>query len=375
MPRYVFTAKDAGGQTLQESVDAESAEAAQQILRERGLLELVLVTSDALSGAIAPAGRPPDHAEARSDDARSRVSFADAKGRSGRVLAATRLLFGQLWWLTAFGALLFLWLRWGGRPVGGFDLLALLLVGAPLGLAALTQLFGPGETYAQLLQLLHEARWEAALELLPRLERSLGPMVVGLYRARCLAGLGRVEEAYRLAESLRPPQPSKLTPYLAQLGPVYDAAHDPTRHIAVLEEALTVAADKAVFQLDLALVLVLRRRDPLGARRYLDASKGATLPAHSGFARPLIAALIALEDGRLLEAKELLIAAQVQLAPHLGKSPTLESMRVLVCYAEALVLAGLGDLVGARRSAKVARPYLEAHGDRASLDRLREAGL
>lgn len=372
MPRYVFTARDPGGQRLQESVEADSAEAAQETLRQRGLLELVLVTDDALSGATLTEELRP--ADARVS-AQTRVAFANAKGRSGRVLAAARLLFGQLWWLSAFGVLLFLWLRWGGRPLGGFDALALLLLAAPLWLAALTQLLGPGETYAQLLQLLHEARWQEAIDLSARLERTLEPMVLGLYRARCLAGLGRLEEAYRLAESLRPSQQSQLTAYLAQVGPVYDTAHDHDRHIAVLEEALKVASDKALFQLDLALVLVLRRRDALGARRCLDLSKGATLPAHSGFVRPLIAALIALEDGRLPEAKELLVAAQVQLAPHLGKSPALESMRVLVCYAEALVLSGLGDGAGARRAARVARPYLEAHGDRASLSRLAEAGM
>lgn len=372
MPRYVFTAKDAGGRPLEESVEADSAEAAQQALSQRGLLDLVLVTSDALAGPTVTEELRPANERV---SAKTRVAFANARGRSGRVWAAARLLFAELWWLSAFGLLLFLWLRWGGRPLGGFDLLAVLLVAAPLGLAALTQLLGPGETYAQLLQLLYEARWQEAIDLLPRLKRSLEPMVLGLYRARCLAGLGRREEAYQLAESLRPSEPSHLMAYLAQLGPVYDAAHDQDRHIAVLEEALSVASDKAVFQLDLALLLVLHRRDALSARRHLDASKGATLPAHSGFVRPLIAALIALEDGRLPEAKELLVAAQVQLAPHLGKSPALESMRVLVCYAEALVLVGLGDGVGARRAAKVARPYLEAHGDRASLSRLAEAGL
>jgi hypothetical protein len=372
MPRYRLEGRDSNGEKVFETLDGRSVADARAELERRGWRDIVLVSDDASTGRVLrPSVEPP------ADVLTPEESFESHKPRTPLRMYLFNLGIAYrktALWLVGFAGW-FAWRRTNGAPWSFTDFALISVVALPGLFMSWASLLGPAGKYQRYLRAIADGRGEEALASLKALEKTLEPMTLGLAKARCLAMMGRKEEAYRLVEELRPSDPERLFPFLTQASVVYSAGHDHDREIQLGLEAIEVAPDKEMQYLSVSTPIVLWQRDAAKAREYLDRSANAMLPEWAGHFRPLTEGMVAFEEGRAEEARALLDAARKSLLPHLGLNPAMEGSLTLIDLYDALSSVALGDRVRAERAAKRARPKLSAHRQEELLRRLDEAGL
>lgn len=313
------------------------------------------------------------------DTARSSVAAAEiaALVRRGRIAGLLVLLgrfLRRFWWSSAVLVGAFAWRRLNGQSLDWWDLLLVGLLLVPVVLALWVSI--PAWRYGEMQDLVGWARWRDLLHFLPKLNRALlrnSPQMaateITLRRAQALAGLGDVEHALRILQSLE----GKIPPFqfATYASILHTAANNPQAQLDALEKAHELRPDDVGLLLDMAMNLVLRKKDPADARKRLQEAETHPIPENIRWAADQVRGLIALEEGRDAEARENLENALKHLAP----------LKIRLCrFSErfckaflTIACARLGDGAAARRYFEAAETYLEARGEDGILARCREA--
>ncbi|QDT14350.1 hypothetical protein [Alienimonas californiensis] len=401
MNRYFVTTTDPDGRQDVRHVEAVSAAAALAELEADGHRDLTLHTDDVSAEAVrgqpdAPDLTPKEQLELR------------AVGPLGFAWALAKLFYRKTWLshLIAAGVVIFVVQRDGW---GFYAWLAAAWLVFPLPFSLYSSFVGPHRRYNRLLTAASWGRWEKVLALAPGLRGKVPDLELDAREAVALAGLGRLEEGLELmAPHLGPPPGVGRHPdaddedaaawsaeEVADLFPDEEPPAEPAspqtaalamahgrtaeaygvaeRYDDVLERlrrAHDLAPDDPTIGLDLALELLKRGEATAEARRLLDAAAAGPVSDLLAAIMPFAEGLWALRTGDARGADARLSEALDRTAPFAPGNPLMALMRDMMRAWRALARADHGDLPGARRDARSARPRLTALRSRRLLTEL-----
>jgi tetratricopeptide (TPR) repeat protein len=368
MPEYLATARDGEGKRVTERLDADSADEAVQALRDRGYDEIVLHTDDvgalytkqsAVESVISP---------------REFLRFRDWPAPLAGFLLITIKLYkqGWFWYLAALALLGYRFLQ--GWTWKALDIAIVVYLLLPMLFALVAQFFrGAAGRYHRVIDAAAWGRWEEVLARADSVGGQVAPEEVAFQKAKALAGLGRLDEALRLAEPFGDGQRIPAWLYWSRLAGVYATAQRYLDAKAAMEKAVELAPDNATLLVDLADSEVWRWHNPRRARELLARARAHAL---SDVLQPFVMqteGLIRLEEGNAREARELLEEAYRRAERFRHASPLMGAMLDKMLAALALACAAEGDLEAARRHYQLARPRLEALKHDDVLDRCAKA--
>ena len=354
MPEYVLTARDLEGRKVTERVEAPSADAAVQVLRDRGCTEVVLHTDDV--GALYPVeddvGKPVSP--------REYLALRMIHGYLGDVVFLARKMYVSGWMLVLVAAVLLGARRMMTRPWSGLDSVLVAFLALPVVLAVVAALLSPVRRYNRLLEHVAWGRWQRVLELLPSLQGKITPDESAFRKAEALAGLGRLDLAMRTVEPFSDGSQIPEWLYWGRLANVYESAGLTDQVVASHRKAAELAPDNATVLLDLALAILRYQRDPRSARALLEQVKTHAI---SDFAAPfvlMVEGMAALEEGRASGAKLKLEQALAGVRPFVGGCPLLEVFVAEMHAYLAIDAAAHFEWASARRHFRRAERRLRA---------------
>lgn len=367
MSEYLATGTTPGGKKVTERVEADSADEAVQLLRERGFDDVVLHTDD----FGAHYGK-----QAEVDAVISPREYLWLRNLP-RPLSGFLLVTIKTYQRGKFSSLLILGLlgyrRYVGLGWGLFDTALALAFFLPVIWAFVAQFFGgAAAAYDRFIEAVSWGRWREVLERAETLQ-GVPPEEVATRKAQALASLGRFDEAIAEVEPFGDGEAIPIWLYHSRLAEVYSVVHRHHEAIALTEQALEEAPDNATILIDLARMEILHRRDPLRARTYLDRAREHAL---SDVLQPFatsVEGLIRLEEGDARAARSLLEEAYQGVEKFRHASPLvgamLDQMHATLCWARAAE----GDIDAARKHYRLARPRMVALGKTDEIKRCEEA--
>ncbi|MEO6811247.1 MAG: hypothetical protein ABI353_19225, partial [Isosphaeraceae bacterium] len=219
MSEYLATGTLPGGKRVTERVEADSADEAVQLLRDRGYDEVVLHTDDVGSHYSK---------QAEVDSVISPREYLWLRDLP-RPLSGFLLVTIKSYQRSKFSFLLMLGLlgyrRYVGRPWGLIDTLMALAFFLPVIWAFVAQFFGgAASAYDQFIEAVAWGRWKEVLERAKTL-RGVPPEEVAIRKAQALASLGRFDEAIAEVEPFGDGQAIPTWLYLSRLAEVYSVVH------------------------------------------------------------------------------------------------------------------------------------------------------
>lgn len=236
---YLYEARDANGQLVQDSVAAMDVADAKAQLARMGCRDIQVRTSDLV------ALRRPDNW-----DAQSAARMINAGYDTLPVAVLKIFLARKLDWLP--GVLVFSWAMTTGRK----PYLGLALLAAGLLFTAIKAL--PSVLYNQLLWARVHGHYALGLRYVSLLRMTghagLSPMLLAAERAKMLAGLGRLDDA--LDEFSAFSDNADPVAYLTQSSAIHDAAGRRDNMIATQRQLLDASGNSQEARIDLAWSLV-----------------------------------------------------------------------------------------------------------------------
>lgn len=351
MPQYFVTARNPLGRTVTELLEAESAKAAIQTLKDRGCENIVLHTDDAAAQIMRPIEATP--LLTAHDLVQNRF-----RGVFQRTLIMTLRAYAMMWKFIVITLTAFVALRLLDMPFGFFDGIlggGLLL---PLVIVFLGRR-GPNR-YHRLSEAESWRRWDEALRLLPLVEQKLSPFVTAWHRAKALAGLGRLDEALEVFMPFATDNDVPKQRFWTLLATVYRIADQDDLVIAAYEQALDIAPDDPTIMIGLANNLLEKREDVSRAKDLLRQAKLQPLSDLADAFVEMAEGTIAQTEGNLPLAVEKLERALVHKRRYAKGHPSSAAVADLLEGRLALAKALAGDLDAARRHFRRAEPRLRA---------------
>jgi tetratricopeptide (TPR) repeat protein len=354
MPEYLVSGRGPDGRKATENVEASSADAAVQILRDRGFDEIVLHTDEI--GAHFTHQRKV----AGSVSTRDYLLMRNWP-RLGFFVVVTLNGYRRMWFATVCAAILLVELRLRGRPWGFWDTTCAGILLFPPAWPVVYRLVAgnPKARFRRMLDALHWGRWKEALSAADRVGPKVKPEVIALHKAQALAGMGRLEEGLKLVETFGDGKAVPEWYYRNMLSQVYVFARRQDDAIAQLEEAVALAPDNATLLVALASRIIWHRRDPRRAREYLDRARRHVMSDLLLLLADLLEGVIRLEEGHPRDALPLLETAWKSFYARrhsLAMGPVLDKTQL----ALALTYAAIGESDEAVRRYRQARPRLIA---------------
>jgi tetratricopeptide (TPR) repeat protein len=208
-------------------------------------------------------------------------------------------------------------------------------------------------------------RWDEVLDLVGILERLRGIHFIKVplpelarWRAKALAGTGRLAEALKGYEPFenQPGCPGWL--HKAFIAGIYDTAKEPDKAIEFNLKSIQEHPNAASY-LDLANRLARYKKDPVKAREALNQAENGTLPELGKASHLRCKGILAYLEGDYAGAKKELEAA-LELMERTRHIPFRDGNISVGRAYLACVLARQGDVAGAKKQYEQARPYLVA---------------
>jgi len=368
MADYIFSARNSTGQKVADWVEADSADDAARRLEEDGWCEIVIHTVDLPSILKL-------HTRLKARFTAQEILNL-RKRNSNRWVASFRIawrVYRWFWFITAPALVTHIVLSSMRAPLGGPHAGALLALVLPLLVAGAvaTGIRRPVIAHARLVEAVGWGRWEVVLRLLPELPPKFPVDYRAGYKAKALAGLGRLEEALQVWEPFAGGARIPEWIYWSKLASIYRAAHDNGRAFACAERAAELAPEHPVALIGWATALLLRKRDVARAAVVLRQAKTHALSELSAAHVDLAEGIMAIEQGKHQDAKVLLEQglaglSQIRMVALLGMP---DLVHAYLCLAQA----GLGETERAIEHWKQAAPRLQAWREDELIDRCEQA--
>jgi hypothetical protein len=357
---FVFMATDANGKRRYVEASGDSVSAARYRLEVQGFTQIEIV-KDGMNAQI-DAVLPTDAWEGMT--LQEKIEFQ----RKCEGPEANRFLLWQFLktdGLVMAGLALWVWFAaQSNRPWGRSSIVA--YVCAVGFVVLMIRIRIPGRLYNRLLEARTWHRWDEVERIVARLRSvrwftgSMVPEYELLFsEARMLAGRGDLPAALGKVHPLESDPSFAPALYYGLLGSVYDCANDSAGRVAASEKALALDPKSPTARIDLAFPLALHLRDRERARAVLQELDPADLVP---MARPyldLICGVMALDDGKNLEAESFLRNAAEAWKAFEG-NPLAKSLSWLIGGYHAVALRRLGRTEEAEAKFAEARPFLEA---------------
>jgi tetratricopeptide (TPR) repeat protein len=366
MGKFLWSGKTASGQEVVDEIEAESAEAARKIMEGRGCSDLRLHTGE-INDFIDEQMRkssPPEYAPDLSP--KQRLEFLEGKspGMLRKWFKAVIESGGTILFLLA----LFAWtILLGSTLLSSFFLLLLLIV--LLLFPVLNWWFRRTQTvFRQLHRASSWRRWNEVLECIEKLKKLRTSTKIGIpevtlerYRAKALAGFGRLEEA--IPNFLTVAEEEKMPKWLSytQLASIYTVAKQYDLALESYRLALQEAPDNSIVLLDLGTFLVTRFNSPEDARRLLAKAEASQLSEHEKCHVPRLLGGIAYQEKDFAAVDKNIREALAGFERHPKKKYYIYEPSILICKGYlAVSCAALGDKAAAKAYFAQSEKYLEA---------------
>ena len=354
MPRYFATGKTLEGRSVTEELEADSADEAQRIMEQRGYTDVILHTDDV--GALYVG----DREQTPAIKPRHWLMFRDLPRPLAVFLVLIQISYQRSWVFNLIWVALLCYRRAIGAHWRTIDTIGVVILLFPVAFAIMTALFSRPHVYNQMIEAFSWGRWDEVLQRIDRGDIPVAPEELAFRKASALAGLGRLDEAI---ESVEPYGDGHRMPpwlYWSRLGGVYSTAQRHEQGIGCMEHALDLAPENPTVLLDLADSVVQHRRDPRTARSLLSSARSHTLSDILLSFSLQVEGLIALEERRATEARELLESSLGQLSRHRFASPLVPAMLDRLRAHLAIACADCGDTDTAEHYFRQAEPRLRA---------------
>ena len=355
MPQYLASARNAEGAKVTERVDADSADNAVRILRERGYDDITLHTDD-VGALYTNQKQVAEHISPR-----QYMWFRNLPSPLGSILVIVVNAYKQAWLLNLAALAGLIYRRAWHMPWGSFDIFLTLYLVFPLVFAVAWQLMpNAGRRYRMLVDAVAWGRWEEVLARADSVGGGVAPDDIAFHKAKALAGLGRLEEGLEVVKPFLGGEKPPAWIYWSRLAEVYRAARRHEEANALMDKALELAPDNATILIDAGMMEVRRRHNPKRARELLARARTHALSDTVKLFGIYLEGLIALEEKRYRDAEPLLNEAFAGLYAMRFASPLMGSMIDQAHGWLALVAAGLGDTDAAEKHYRQAKPRLVA---------------
>jgi hypothetical protein len=367
MPRYLATGQTIEGKSVTEELDAGSADEAVRLMEERGYSEVELHMDDA--GAHYYKGTR----EGTSLQPRDFLTLRNLPRPLGRLVVVTRLSYQKSWILNLLCVTFLGYRRWMGAPWIMLDTLGVVVLSLPLIMALMTVVFSRSNPYQKLMDAVSWGRWEEVLDRVNRGGIPVSPDELAFRKASALAGLGRLEEAVQSVSQFGEGDLMPQWMYCSRLGVVYMVAKRRDEVIQLSRRAVELAPENATVLVDHGINTIVYRHDPVTARNLLANARSHAL---SDTVQPFalwLEGLIALEEKRPGEARELLESALEDLSRFRFASPLIGLMLDRFRAFLAIACAQSGEFEAAMRHYRQALPRLRALDDDDLIDRCTRA--
>jgi hypothetical protein len=351
---YLLSARSLARKKVTERVEAASADAAVEILRQRGFTEIVLHTDD-IGALFTQQSKREPHVTPK-----DYVGFRHLSGYWGRVGFHARKLYAQSWQLKIPLLVLLIARRWMGARWGLTDYLTIGFLSMPLAFALIGQFNSRALRYHKVLELVAWGRWAEVLEQSGRLNGRLPEHEILWMQAKALAGLGRINEAIQLVAPIAddPTVPQWL--YCSRLAGVYTAAEMRDEQLALNEKALDLAPENATLLIDTAMALLRYQLDTPRARQLLEQARSHALSDVLVPSADAVEGMLLLEEGRPQQANSKLLAGLKGLDRFRNATPLMGAIRDRFRAYLALSFAAMGDRSAAERELRLVEPRLRA---------------
>ena len=277
MGEYLLTGHNSAGRKVTEHIVASSADEAVEVLQSRGFQDIVLHTDDAGAHYLRYSERKADMSP------REALSFHLSPGWSAAFFFIVRKGYADCWGILPFRARSsdlpdLVHERRSRRGLEHLGLPVADRASSAIEFALVYQLFYPqAGQYRKIQEAAAWGRWQEVLDRLPRIRLKLAPDALAFEKAKALAGLRRLDEAF---EVLKPFSDGVKMPewlYWNRLGEVYAAAQQREMAVTMMEHAAELEPENPTVLIGLASSLVRERHDRRTARRLLDAASSHAL--------------------------------------------------------------------------------------------------
>lgn len=342
------------GKKVTERVEASSADAAVEILKQRGFTEIVLHTDDA--GALFTQQRKTEPHVTPEDFVRLR----HLHGYWGLVGFHARKLYLQSWTWNVLFLLILAARRWMQQPFAIVDYMAMGVLLMPLAIAMIAQLNNRALRFRQFIELAAWGRWAEVLEQAASLHGQLPEHELIWQQAKALAGLGRLNEAIELVAPMANDPTVPQWHYFSRLSSVYAVAGMRDEDLACTEKAIRLAPGNATLLLDAALTLLRYQLDIPRARQLLEQARSHALSDILVPTADVVEGILLLEEGRPDRALDKLRAGIEARDRFRNATALVGATQDRFRAYLALALAAMGDPPAAERQFQLAEPRLRA---------------
>ena len=366
---FLVTGTDRVGKTETHKVEAGSAQEAAKILESMGFIDVTLHTDDVMAATW--------HHDVQNENDEDLFTSADMlvirDASSWRFfLFLVGVFYRKTWWLMlpTIGVLIYrLWLSqalsWTSVGIGIFLLL-------PVLFAFIAAFLGSATKYNQMLQSYAWGRWQQVLDQLPAIQGKIPEFELDIRKAGALAGLGRLDEGLKIMERHSESSETPRWMYLARMSDVYENAGQHERALACCEMALEDAPENPTVQLEVALALLKNQVETTRARHLIDRAEQQHLNDLIQMTLPLLKGILALNEGRSLQAEPLFHEALKRLQRIAAACPLVGVIQDDARAYLAITYAQLGDREKAEELFRIAEPRLKALKMTHVLDRYNE---
>lgn len=351
---YILSGRTAAGKKVTERVEAASADAAVEALKQRGYTEIVSHTDDV--GALFTQQKKVAHVLTPKDYIGSR----QRGGYWAKAAFIIRKLYLQNWKWNLFFLITLVVRRWMDLRWGFLDYSAIGLLLFPLVFGLISQLSNPALAYDRLIELVAWGRWEEVLQQADGLRGRVPEHELTWQKGKALAGLGRLNEAIALVTPLADAPAMPPWHFYSRLGEVYALADQRDETLKCGDKALELAPDNATLLVDKAMTLLRYQMEIPRARQLLVQARSHALSDVLSPAADAVEGMLLLEEGHPHEAREKLAAALAGLDRFRAATPLIGALQDRFRAYLALALAAIGERAEAERQFRLAEPRLRA---------------
>jgi hypothetical protein len=355
MLEFYLTGTNPRGARKTLRIVAESSRDAMAECSANGYREITLHTDDVAAVAVSTMSKVNFNFFSPAES----VQLGRLSDKRLFLLMVKKFYFG-LWWVLLLEALTLLYITRSSTPPASPVAISILVLLPPVLFSASVAYLGPRRKFNATIEAACWGRWQEVLDRIPALRGVVPAFELNVRTACALAGLGRLNEALALYETLSDDEVVPASMYWSRLSGVYHVAHRYTDALECLRQAKEKSPSGSIEALDLAMGLLENEVDTDYATQLIDGMHESVISDLAALHLPFVNGLVALNTCRPEEAEALFYAAEQGFHPMAEGAPLYRLLVDVTIAYRAIALADQGRASEAQKLFDTARPRLEA---------------